>query len=85
MIIPGTTVQDDIDEETNDIEVEEARIDADAVQLPEEELRSLLCETLMKVLSRSKLMTLLKKSTRLKKGINFWARVTEVRPKHRGN
>ena len=49
MIIPGTTVQDDFDEETNDIEVEEARIDADAVQLPEEELRSLLCETLMKV------------------------------------
>merc|ERR1711973_389152 len=33
----------------DDIEVEEARIDADAVQLPEEELRSLLCETLMKI------------------------------------
>ena len=62
MIIPGTTVQDDFDEETNDIEVEESRIDADAVQLPEEELRSLLCETLMKVLSRSKLMTRLKKN-----------------------
>jgi len=45
----GTNDQDDFDEETNDIEVEEARIDADAVQLPEEELRSLLCETLMKI------------------------------------
>ena len=25
------------------------------------------------------------KLTRLKKGTNFWARVTEVRPKHRGH